>query len=474
MKNTVNSKMPGTVVRVLSLLLVALVVVTISARAEKTIQVNLGEAIVLGFDGYGKAAVADPTIADVAPLSDRELSVIGKKAGVTTLTVVGKSDQTTVIHRIEVVNETVIHTIAKMIGRPNITVKTVGESIMLEGQATDEIEAQRILQIVTAFKMPVVNLMEIEKPRQIRIRTKVAEVSSDAVKGIGFKWFGPQGDMQFAVNWNNKTGWLMGTVQPQSSSGSAPLDPIKSQVSGDVMLQLLESKGYAKLLAEPTLVTYSGQEASFLVGQEIPIVQQLPQSFNVQYKEVGVRMKIKPTADSKNRINTKIHSEVSQVVGTEQRFGTPIIGSKKADSTLQVEDGQTIVIGGLLENNIDRDVLRKVPWMADIPILGLLFRHKSQQKSQREVVFFMTPEVIKDIDATTKDATQTPIMQGWTQGFNPKDVLVVPAAKDDWSLANPGRMGWPKSEKPAAPKAQSAPDTAVPKEADTNSGPAQP
>src|SRR5207248_1111028 len=107
-----------------------------------------------------------------------------------------------------------------------------------------------------------------------------------------------------------------------------------------VTLQLLMTKGYAKLLSEPTLVTYSGKEASFLVGQQWPIVQQLPQSFTVEFKDIGVRMKIKPTADSQNEINTTIHAEVSQVIGTTSAFDVPIIGIKQSDTTMQVKDNQ--------------------------------------------------------------------------------------------------------------------------------------
>jgi Flp pilus assembly secretin CpaC len=115
--------------------------------------------------------------------------------------------------------------------------------------------------------------------------------------------------------------------------------------------------------------------------------------------------------------------------------------------------------------------------MADIPILGMLFRHKSKHESQREVIFFMTPEVVKDVEANTKDTPQTPMMQEWLKGFNPKDVLVVPNPKDQWSLENPGRMGWPepKEGQQPAPKQGTVPEApAAPKEANTNFVPARP
>ena len=167
-----------------------------------------------------------------------------------------------------------------------------------------------------------------------------------------------------------------------------------------------------------------------------------------------------------NRIDTTIHAEVSQVVGTGA-LGIPIIGSKKADSTLQVKDGQTVVIGGLLENNISKDTLRKVPWLADIPIFGVLFRHKEKSEGQREVLFFMTPEIVKDVEADADQAPRTPIMKNWNKQSN-KGVLVTPDPKEDWGLHNPGRMGVPEKIAPPPQPAKPA------KEPTTNYTPARP
>ena len=217
-----------------------------------------------------------------------------------------------------------------------------------------------------------------------------------------------------------------------------------------MLLDLLVTKGYARLLSEPTLVTFSGKEASFLVGSQIPIVQQLPQSFTVEFKEVGVRMKIKPTADSENRINTTIHAEVSQVSGSGAN-GIPIIATKQADTTLQVNDGQTIVIGGLLENNITKDLLRKLPWLGDIPVIGLLFRDKQFDQAKREVLFFMTPEVLKDGEGEPSTTAQSPVMKHWIVNWNKHGLIPsvdkqydkgTNAAKDDWGLHNPDSLGF--------------------------------
>ena len=134
------------------------------------------------------------------------------------------------------------------------------------------------------------------------------------------------------------------------------------------------------------------------------------------------------------------------------RIAIPIIGAKTADTTLQANDGQTIVIGGLLENNVNRDVLRKLPWLADIPVLGALFRDKQFDQAKREVLFFMTPEVIKDVDSDIAKAAQTPGMQHWITTWNKGKMIEPPDKKDDWGLHNIDHLGFPVHENdPDAP-----------------------
>jgi len=426
-------------------------VLFVSPAQADTIQVSVGEAVTIPGENVSKIAIADPAVADVVPLSDKELSVIGKKAGVTTLTIVKGDGSATQLHRIEVGNDAAATTIRQMIGQTGINVRAVGDTLVLDGHVDNELQAQRAALIASAYKDKVLNLVEIEKPRQIRVRTRIAEVNTEAIKNVGLQWFGPQGQVQYAMQYIGGGSIIHGLIPTASefgSTGSKTIEP--NTVTLTVLLDLLISKSYARLLSEPTLVTFSGKEASFLVGQEIPIVQQLPQSFTVEFKEVGVRMKIKPTADSENRINTTIHAEVSAVSGSSVN-GIPIINSKTADTTLQVNDGQTIVIGGLLENNISRDILRKMPWLGDIPIIGLAFRDKQFDQAKREILFFMTPEVIKDTDADTASAAQTTGMQHWTATWNKGGIVPAPG-KDDWGLHHLDGLGFPiKHEESAAP-----------------------
>ena len=277
------------------------------ADSENAIAVSVGEAVTLNVESVAKIAVAEPSIADIVSLSEREISVIGKRVGTTTLTIVRTEGKPTQIYRIEVGNDAVAAVIHKMVGAPNIVVRVVGDSLVLDGKVDDELDAQRALQVAGAFyKDKVVNLLEIQKPRQIKIRTRVVEVRTDAVKNLGLKWFGPAGQLRYSVDYagpgvlNGKSfgqSYISGLSQPLANGGANGIGNTIDN-GAEVLLSLLESKGYARTLSEPTLIAYNGKEASFLVGEQIPITQQLPNSFTVEYKDVGVRMKIKPTADS--------------------------------------------------------------------------------------------------------------------------------------------------------------------------------
>jgi pilus assembly protein CpaC len=447
---------------IVALLALGLSVISDARAEQQTIQVSVGEAVSIPSENVSKIALADPIIADVVNLSDKELSVIGKKAGVTTLTIVKSDGSATQMYRIEVGNDAAAATIRQMIGNTNITVHAIGDALVLDGKVNNELEAARAAQIAGAYKAQVVNLLEVSRPRQIRIRIRIAEVNTEAIKNIGFQWFGPQGQVQYAMQYVGGGSIVSGFIPTASefgATGGTLGNP--NTVSITMLLDMLITKSYARLLSEPTLVTFSGKEASFLVGEEIPIVQQLPQSFTVEFKEVGVRMKVKPTADSENRINTTIHAEVSQVIGTGAN-SIPIIGAKTADTTLQANDGQTIVIGGLLENNVSRDILRKLPWLAEIPVLGMFFRDKQFDQSKREVLFFMTPEVVKDVDEDFAHAAKTPGLQHWITTWNKGKMIEPPDKKDDWGMHNPDHLGFPVHDNDSVKPAKRArPTTAT-------------
>lgn len=408
----------GNTLRAIALLGIAAVLAVPGQAADKNLQVSVGEAITIPSEKVAKLAIADPAVADVIPLSEKEISVIGKSAGVTTLTVVHEEDQPTEMYRVEVSHGAGVKSIHETLGHSGVTVREIGNALILEGKVKDELQADRAVKIATAYKANVVNLLEVTNPRQVRIRTRLVEIRTDAIKRLGIRFFGANGEVKYAMGFGSLESPGMSQIL-----GHGFFDPRATQagsISGDeapaaveATLRLLSEKNAARILSEPTLVTLSGKEASFLSGGEVPIVQQLAQTFTVEFKEFGVRMKIKPTVDSEMRINTHILAEVSSVAPEVSISGVPSFRTRRAETDVQVADGQTVVIGGLLNNQHDRDAIRKVPWLGDIPVLGVLFRSKDYQANMTELLVFVTPEVVKDIDADVANAGRTPAMKDW-------------------------------------------------------------
>src|SRR5271154_3976703 len=149
---------------VVALLAMGLLAISDARAEQQSIQVSVGEAVSVPSENVSKIALADPSIADVVNLSDKELSIIGKKSGVTTLTIVKSDGSATQMYRIEVGNDAAAATIREMIGSSNINVLSIGDSLVLDGKVDDEIMAQRAVQIATAYKPQVVNLLEIKRP----------------------------------------------------------------------------------------------------------------------------------------------------------------------------------------------------------------------------------------------------------------------------------------------------------------------
>jgi pilus assembly protein CpaC len=172
--------------------------------------------------------------------------------------------------------------------------------------------------------------------------------------------------------------------------------------SWTTFVDALKSDGLIKILAEPTLIALSGQNAYFLAGGEFPVP--VPQGLGtvaIEYKNFGVGLSFTPTVLSENKINIKVAPEVSELDYTNafvsQGFVVPGLSTRKAETVVELADGQSFAIAGLLRDTV-RDVLDKYPLLGDIPILGVLFRSRQFQKSETELVIIVTPHLVKPLD----------------------------------------------------------------------------
>jgi type II secretory pathway component GspD/PulD (secretin) len=221
----------------------------------------------------------------------------------------------------------------------------------------------------------------IDRPgQQVRYEVRVTDLTPTESSNIGFLFGG--------VDVNG---------QQQAGSGSTVTTFLRNSLAINATINALVSKGEAQILARPSLSSLNNVQASLLVGEQYPIVyfDARTGTQQVQFVNVGVNLSVTPTIGSDGAITTDLETDYSQVTGTISSF--PIITTRKAQSTLRVGDGETIVIAGLF-SDVDRSTLTKVPFLGDIPFLGEVFRNRARDRSKDEVVFLITPHLVRDGD----------------------------------------------------------------------------
>jgi type IV pilus assembly protein PilQ len=222
----------------------------------------------------------------------------------------------------------------------------------------------------------------IDRPgQQVRYEVKVTDISPSEASNVGVLFGG------IDVNGN-----------PTAGSGSTVTTFINNTLKINATINALVSKGDASILARPSLSTLNNVQASLLVGQQYPIVyfDARTGTQQVQFINVGVNLNVTPTIGADGAITTDLETDYSQVTGTLSNF--PIVGTRKAQSTLRVRDGETIVIAGLF-SDVDASTITKVPFLGDIPFLGEIFKNRQRSHTKDEVVFLITPHLVTDGEA---------------------------------------------------------------------------
>jgi pilus assembly protein CpaC len=260
----------------------------------------------------------------------------------------------------------------------------------------------------------VINLLGVGAAQQVMLEVKIAEVSKTLLDklGVGVAGSPSNGSYTWGVVSNFLSGTLGGNVSVTRSTGA------------NVTLEAEKKDGLVKILAEPTVMAISGQEGSFLAGGKIliPIAQDSLLGTNrvtLEEKEFGVGLKFTPTVLSGGRINLKVAPEVSEIsregIGISTSGGTsrailPLITTRRASTTVQLMDGQSFAIGGLIKNNTTANI-KAFPILGEIPIIGMLFRSSDFQQDRTELIFIVTPRLVKPLAVAYKlptDGLQDP------------------------------------------------------------------
>ena len=384
-----------------------------ASRTSAVVKIAIGksESVRTG-ESFSEVIVSEPDVADAIPLTDRSLSVLGKKIGNARVSVYGEGKKLVGVFDIEVSYDTsrLGSELAQRFPHARFRVSSVNGRIMLGGSAPNAVTVDQAMTIAKQFGADVINSVKVNAPQQVMLEVRFVEASRSAGRDLGINWQVVQSNLQSA-------GGVAASVGTSGLlSGAAPFGTIVGRLLGngvqaDTLLQALEQRGVVRRLAEPNLTALSGDTASFLAGGEFPI----PVSSNlgtttVEFKKYGVGLSFTPTVLGDSVINLKIEPEVSQIDPTNTvRVGSisiPALIVRRANTTVELRDGQSFAIAGLLQSISTADQ-KQLPWLADVPVLGALARSASYQKNETDLVIIVTPRIVRP--ARPGDVLRTPL-----------------------------------------------------------------
>ncbi|SIT45918.1 Flp pilus assembly protein, secretin CpaC [Paraburkholderia piptadeniae] len=487
-------------------------------RDETTVNVPVGKSVLVPLLEPARArTLGNPTIAQAAPVSPRTLYVVGMTVGTTNMIVQGKSGGCQMINVIVNIDA---NGLQQALGQlmpeeRGIRVSTAAGNLVLGGHVSSAPAAQQAMQIAQAFAdsqptqqqqsasansgngsssmtqqsssttkaASVINMMSVDTPQQVMLEVKVAEVSKTLINQLGA-----------AVNIQGGFGSWTGALVSNLLAGVASAFAVSKANNRPFNLAVDAQKtdNLIKILAEPNLVTISGQEATFLSGGKIfiPIPQSSGNgvsSITLQEEEFGVGLKFTPTVLAGGRINLKVAPEVSELSptgvtvasSTNSSFSIlPLINTRRASTVVQMNDGESFAIGGLLSNNVT-GALKAVPGLGEVPVLGALLRSTNFQQDLTELVFIITPHLVKPMqtanlplptDSFSQPNVADVYATGNMEGRHGK-TSAAPAGTGPGNAPAPAPVPAPAPQAPAAPVTDALPphDTQA-----TSSSPAQP
>ncbi len=388
-----------------------------------------------------RISVGNPTVADVTLISPRELYLLGKTYGSTNVILWSRNGPTTIIDVSVSIDSGALQTRLRELlpGEKGIVVRTAADSVVLAGEVSSALQARHAVAIAEAFarsyaaglQLPImagdqqvaagqqiaatraqpmgmgggqagpriVNMMRVAQPQQVMLEVKVAEISKTLLDklGVGIDAARINGD------------WRYGIVSSFLTNSAGVLG-VLSRTGNRIDLDAEKRDGLVRVLAEPNIVSISGQEASFLAGGKIfiPVSRTnaatgIP-TITLEEKEFGVGLKFTPTVLDGGRINLQVAPEVSELSQTGSPFTTvngetailPSFTTRRAQTTVQLNDGQSFAIAGLIKNNVT-ETIKRFPVLGEVPVLGALFRSSEFQTDRSELMFVVTARLVKPL-----------------------------------------------------------------------------
>jgi pilus assembly protein CpaC len=406
-------------------ILLSTVLVAVAVMAETPVQpanlgVSVNKSIILEHAaGIRRVAITNPEIAEAVAVSSVELLINGKSPGDTTLILWDKTGQRT-NYEVHVLPSTakleaVRQELLKEVG-PGASLTTEDGNVFLRGTVTDTVAADRAAKIAGTLGK-LVNLLRVLVPPedpQILLKVRFADVDHSASTQLGFNLLST--NQKGVANLTTGQFGQPPSIQVTGKAATATFSDLlnvfylRPDLNLAAFIEALEAKAMLQMLAEPNLLTASGRPASFLAGGEFPFptiqggasgVGQI----TIQFKEFGIKLNFLPTITPRGTIHLVVTPEVSSLDYsnglTVSGFTVPGLATKRVQTEVELQDGQSFVIAGLLNDQV-RDQLDKVPGLASIPVLGKLFQSRSLNKSKSELLVMVTPELVRPIPSSAK------------------------------------------------------------------------
>jgi pilus assembly protein CpaC len=385
------------------------------------LRVMVGKSLLINTtERLKRVSVTDPGVADAIVVTPTQILVHGRSAGEVSLLIWDELERSRSFDlRVDVDVSATAEEEKRVFPDEQITVTPSRSAIVLSGHVTTEDIAKRAEMIAAAYSKNVVNVLTFGPvgAQEVLLEVKFAEVDRSAALQLGVNYFTPgtghttgtltTGQYGGAnVSTSSASTTTAGGTTTTSTSATPPTinltNPLnlflfRSDINFGVVIQALQQKNLLQILAEPNLIAVNGKEASFLAGGEFPFpIVQPGQGFtavSISFKEFGVRLKFTPVIMPNGNIHLRVVPEVSQLDFTNgltiSGFNVPAISTRRADTEFELQDGQSFVIAGLLDNRLT-EIANKIPGLGDIPILGNLFKSKNLQKSKTELMVLCT------------------------------------------------------------------------------------
>ena len=424
------------IMRRVSLLLASLMIVVVNSivQAQATsykasfkqnkesvaVNVLVGQSRVINFDRpVGRFSVSNPEIAEAVLVTPDQVLVNGKAFGQVNFIAWEQSGGEYLVFDVYVrANLSLIDSqIRALFPKEDINLSQANGSVVISGSVKDPRTAAQVDSVVQAAGFKTVNMLAspVNSVAQVQLQVRVAEVNRNKLRDYGTSFSTiPQGGTAGYINSGGGPSALnSATTSPTSTILDSVLSPalnlfvFNRQINTSAMLRAMRTVGAFRELAEPNLIAMDGQQASFLAGGEfpVPVVQSGGSSnglaMSVEFKEYGVRLNFKPTILDEDHIRLELEPEVSTIDFANgvkfNGFIIPGLRTRRAKTGVELRDGQSFALAGLLDNNETKS-LSRIPVVSDIPVLGALFKSKSFEKNETELMFIVTAQLVKPVN----------------------------------------------------------------------------